>query len=259
MTMNPTPSTPRPSRSAWLLAALAFGLAACLHPPLALAQDADPSDKPEASSKDDGSGPAARKAESKPSSKADASQADAKADDDLEPKHVYKTNEEWRKLLTYEQFLVTRMGATEPAFSGKDAHGHPKGTFLCVCCGAKLFDADHKFESGTGWPSFWRPIKLQALNQAIDRSEYEPRVEVTCARCGAHLGHVFEDGPPPTGLRFCINSLSLKLDSEPAKPTTSRKTSSNGVRRRSAPAKKATARSAKSGSSSQAEKADAPS
>ena len=132
-----------------------------------------------------------------------------------EPERIFKTPEEWQKLLTHEQFMVTRMKATENAFSGKYATGHFKGTFLCVGCGAKLFDARHKFDSGTGWPSFWRPLTTRAIDNAWDYSEpAEARVEVTCHRCGAHLGHVFQDGPPPTGLRYCINSLSLRLDSE---------------------------------------------
>jgi len=136
-----------------------------------------------------------------------------------EADRVFKTNEEWQKQLTHEEYLVTRMKATEPAFSGKYASGHFKGTFLCVCCGARLFDTKHKFESGTGWPSFWSPVNQQALETALDYSEpQETRVEVNCRRCGAHLGHVFQDGPPPTGLRYCINSLALRLDSEKAKP-----------------------------------------
>ena len=140
-----------------------------------------------------------------------------------EPEHIYKTPEEWRKLLTAEQFMVTRLKATENAFSGKYAVGHFKGTFLCVCCGAKLFDARTKFDSGTGWPSFWRPVVIKAVDNAWDYSDpSEARVEVTCHRCGAHLGHVFQDGPPPTGLRYCINSLALRLDSE--KPTTTAST-----------------------------------
>ncbi len=122
--------------------------------------------------------------------------------------------------------MVTRMKSTEPAFSGKYARGHFKGTFLCVCCGAKLFDAKHKFESGTGWPSFWRPVNEKAVDTAWDYSEpAEARVEVTCHRCGAHLGHVFQDGPPPTGLRYCMNSLALKLDSEKPAPSPARKSS----------------------------------
>ncbi|WP_337176314.1 peptide-methionine (R)-S-oxide reductase MsrB [Paludisphaera sp.] len=140
-----------------------------------------------------------------------------------EPERIHKTNEEWRRLLTHDQFLVTRMGATEPAFSGRYATGHFKGTFLCVCCGAELFDSWTKFESGTGWPSFWRPVNAKALERAWDRSTPELRVEVTCARCGAHLGHVFDDGPPPTGLRYCINSLAIKLDREPARSKTTRR------------------------------------
>lgn len=204
----------------FILPALVCGVAAWLAPSLALAQDAKAADKAGLSSEavaEDG----------------DAKKADATKPVAEEPAHVYKTDAEWRSLLTYNQYLVTRMKATEPAFSGKYATGHPKGTFLCVCCGAKLFDSSHKFDSGTGWPSFWRPITIKALTESMDRSEYELRVEVTCSRCGAHLGHVFQDGPPPTGLRYCINSLSLKLDSEPAKPAqpTTQKTSSRDVHR----------------------------
>jgi len=134
-----------------------------------------------------------------------------------EPERVVKTLEQWQKQLSHEQFMVTRMKATEAAFSGKYATGHWKGTFLCVCCGAKLFDANHKFDSGTGWPSFDRPVSNKVVETGWDYSEPEARVEVTCRRCGSHLGHVFQDGPTATGLRFCINSLALKLDSE--KPT----------------------------------------
>ena len=187
------------------LAALVWGLATRLPVAPASAQDAkkvvEPKPAPTADAKND-----------------DVKPADGEDSGEPAPAHVYKTDAEWRRLLTYNEYLVTRMKATEPAFSGKYAHGHPKGTFLCVCCGAKLFDSRHKFESGTGWPSFWRPITAKALSESMDRSEYEVRVEVTCSRCGAHLGHVFQDGPPPTGLRYCINSLSLKLESGPTKP-----------------------------------------
>jgi len=176
------------------------------HPPSAEAGDRDKDKEKEPSP-----------ADSKPQKKA------------KEPDRVVKTNEEWQKQLTREEFLVTRMKATEPAFSGRYASGHFKGTFLCVCCGARLFDTKHKFESGTGWPSFWSPVTQQALETAWDYSEpQEARVEVTCRRCGSHLGHVFQDGPTPTGLRYCINSLALKLDSEKARTAaaTSRKPAS---------------------------------
>jgi len=146
-----------------------------------------------------------------------------------------KSNEEWAKILTQEQFLVTRMKATEAPGTGKYAHFHGKGVFACVCCGAELFDAKHKFESGTGWPSFWRPATNQALETAWDYSEpQEARVEVTCRRCGSHLGHVFQDGPPPTGLRYCINSVSLKLDSEKAKAAPARKSTTHAQTSRTA-------------------------
>jgi len=149
-----------------------------------------------------------------------------------QPSRVVKTDAEWRRLLTREQYMVTRLGATEPAFSGKYATGHYKGTFLCVCCGAPLFDARTKFESGTGWPSFWRPLTAKAMTEHLDRSAYEPRIEVRCSRCGAHLGHVFADGPPPTGLRYCINSLALKLEPESAKATTKDKPSTRTTAKR---------------------------
>jgi peptide-methionine (R)-S-oxide reductase len=138
-----------------------------------------------------------------------------------EPEFVRKTDAEWRKILTKTQYMVTRQKATEPAFSGKYATGHFRGTFVCVCCDAELFNAQNKFESGTGWPSFDRPANARAIGREMDYSATEPRVEVMCRRCGAHLGHVFDDGPTMTTLRFCINSAAIKLrppDGESATP-----------------------------------------
>jgi peptide-methionine (R)-S-oxide reductase len=136
---------------------------------------------------------------------------DKKAAKKEEPEFVRKTLQEWQRILPRAVFQVTRLKATEPAFTGRYATGHFRGTFVCACCDAELFSSQTKFDSGTGWPSFWRPIKETAIDRAPDNSEAEFRVEVMCHRCGAHLGHVFDDGPPPTGWRFCINSLSLKL------------------------------------------------
>ncbi len=123
-----------------------------------------------------------------------------------------RTEEEWRELLTPEQFEVLRNKGTERAFTGEYAQSKDDGVYHCAGCDAELFSSETKYDSGTGWPSFWEPIESEAVAMHEDGSLFMRRTEVTCARCGGHLGHVFEDGPRPTGQRFCMNSVSLKLE-----------------------------------------------
>jgi len=151
--------------------------------------------------------PGAGKSSEKPPAQKGTAMPDIAAAGD----RVVKSEAEWKRLLTPEQFHVTRKKGTERAFTGPNWDSHAKGSYACVCCDLPLFGSDTKFDSGTGWPSFWQPIAPNAVKTEEDRGFFSVRTEVLCRRCDAHLGHVFDDGPKPTGLRYCMNGTALKF------------------------------------------------
>jgi peptide-methionine (R)-S-oxide reductase len=140
---------------------------------------------------------------------AQAVKSDTKASSPI--KKIVRSDAEWKRLLTAEQYNITRQAGTEAPYSSPLLEIHDHGVFVCVCCDLQLFRSETKFDSKTGWPSFWAPTSRQNVTEKIDTSLSETRTEVLCARCDAHLGHVFDDGPPPTGLRYCMNGVALKF------------------------------------------------